>query len=1045
MKRNFFNSLIYRLLFLFMLYSAFSCNLFGQTITIGSGSVTGAHMPIEPYYGYTYGQAIYYQSEINVAGQITKISYYYSGSAWTDNITVYMGTIANTAFSSTSSWVPLSSLTQVYSGNLAVTATAGWYDINLQTPFYFSNFTNLVVCVDENTPGFHLDTDEFYNTTSTANRGIYYYNDNINPDPASPPTGTLSLNYPNIRLTFSGSSALLHDMACISWLLPQTAYNLSGTEHVKIRVQNQGSQSVNSFYAAYSINGGSSYVTETVVMTLTSGQTYDYIFNQTANFSVPGSYTCKAYVNLPADTLHTNDTVFTTIVSAVQGDSCNFPINYGLINSPPVNGATTFPNDAVWYSFTLDTMYVNVTVSLCGSSYDTYLMVENTCTSASPIASNDDYCGLNSQVVIPYLTTGSYIVKVYGYAALFGNYHLSVTGTNGAGYTLGCTDPNASNYNPAANLNDGSCLYLPDGNICQDPIIISLPLVNFQGTTAGYGNYYPTLPCGGSYFEGNDIVYRFTIANNGFLNGSVTGDWAGMAVLNSCPLASATCIASATGYSGGSFSNIPVTAGTYYVVVSDYPQPMEINFVLNLSLTIPGCTDSTANNYNPLANYNDGSCEYTGDACSNPLFYGFVNDPPVDGYVWSGGQKWYQFGLFSTYNNVEISLCNSGFDTKLEIWHSCNDGTYIIENDDLCGNRSLIAISTLQEGLYLARVSGHGNASGNYELSITGDLSVPTIFGCTDFAALNYNPQATYDDGSCQYTIPQNPGWSYTNTGSNHIILIPSSASILVNNQPVSTGDFIGVFYDSLGTLACGGYLMWQGQSSTIAAWGLSANHNGFASDEAFKWKIWRHAVNQTYVAIPNYMPSPSVMPNAGFFQPNGASGITSLIYSSSLTQQINLAQGWSIISTYITPNDPLIASVFAPVTSDLIIAKSGTGLVYWPVYGVNHNVNLLTGAGYLIKMQNQHILTVTGSIIIPEITPINLIHGWSQIAYLRDTPASVVNMMSSVLSSLDIIKNSLGQVYWPYYGLNNMGNMNPGEGYLIRMSSAQVLVYPPN
>jgi hypothetical protein len=1014
-----------------------------QVITIGTGTTTGAHIPIEPWYGYTYSQSIYYQSEINTSGQITKIAWYYAGSAWTDNITIYTGTTTSAVFSSTSSWIPITGLTQVYTGNLAVTATAGWYEITLQQPFLYTNSGNLVICVDENTPGYHLDSDEFYCTTTYSNRSIYYYSDSYNPVPSSPPTGTLSFNYPNVRLTFSAVSTT--DMVALNWLLPQTAYNLTSAEQVKIRVQNQGSVTVSSFNLSYSVNGGSSYTTETVNQSIAFGQTYDYVFSQTANLSAPGSHSCKAYVSITGDTIHSNDTITAVVVNVVQGDSCNLPLNYGLINSPAVTGATTFAYDAVWYSFTLDTLYVNVIVSLCGSSYDTYLQVINNCSAGTQLAINDDSCGLSSQVSFTYLPAGTYIAKVYGYTTNFGNYILTITGTNGAGYILGCTDPNASNFNSSANLNDGSCLYLPDGSICEDPINISLPLVNFQGSTIGFGDYYANLPCGGSYFDGNDIVYRFTVTYSGFLNGSVAGNWAGMAVLNSCPFTQAQCIASATGYNGGSFSNIPVSGGTYYVIISSYPEPQQINFTMSLSMIVPGCNDPAAINYNPAANQNDGSCIYQGTTCTSSLFYGFINDPPVTGIIYPAGEKWYCFGLAINYSNVEISLCNSDFDTQLELWHNCNDSMYMIQNNDLCGNRSLIGIPYLGSGLYYTRVYGNGNSAGNYELSITGIIPVPPVPGCTDTAAINYNPYATIDDGSCQYPLPPNPGWNYTITSTNHIILIQSTIPITLNGVQITPGDFIGVFFDSLGTLSCAGYLIWEGITSTIAAWGSTGSNNGFATGESFKWKIWNHLDSTIFTAVPTYLPSPGIMPNGGYYQPYGLSGLSSLVVSTTVYQAVTLLQGWSIISTYIIPVNPSIISVFSPVVTDVIIIKNGTGQVYWPQFGVNQIGNMVTGHGYSLKMTSYHVLNIDGVAVIPESTLLSIVQGWSLIGYLRNSPASVVTMMSSIVTAIDILKNGTGQVYWPYYNINNIGNMNPGEGYQIKLSASQVLVYPPN
>lgn len=175
--------------------------------SFGTGTTVNQGLPIEPYYGYTYSQSIYLQSEINTANRvITRIAYQYNGnSAWTDQINIYMGHTEKTAFSSTTDWVPLTSLTQVYSGNLAVTTTPGWIWINLTTPFEYNNTQNLLIAVDENTSGYHASADEFYCTLTTGiNRSIMYQNDATNPDPASPPTAfALRTYYPNIQLSLN--------------------------------------------------------------------------------------------------------------------------------------------------------------------------------------------------------------------------------------------------------------------------------------------------------------------------------------------------------------------------------------------------------------------------------------------------------------------------------------------------------------------------------------------------------------------------------------------------------------------------------------------------------------------------------------------------------------------------------------------------------------------------------------------------------------------------------------------------------------------------
>ncbi len=179
-------------------------------LQIGEGTVTDAHLPIEPYYGYTYSQSIYTSQELNLGvSQINKIAYNYNGnSAWAnDEIVIYMGNTDKNSFTSTSDWISSTNLTQVYSGPFSAPATAGWIEIELSSPFTYDGTSNLVIGFDENTTGYHASGDEFYCYATGSDRSIYYYSDSTNPSPASPVSGTLSGNNPNIRIFASSTSA----------------------------------------------------------------------------------------------------------------------------------------------------------------------------------------------------------------------------------------------------------------------------------------------------------------------------------------------------------------------------------------------------------------------------------------------------------------------------------------------------------------------------------------------------------------------------------------------------------------------------------------------------------------------------------------------------------------------------------------------------------------------------------------------------------------------------------------------------------------------
>ena len=53
--------------------------------------------------------------------------------------------------------------------------------------------------------------------------------------------------------------------------------------------------------------------------------------------------------------------------------------------------------------------------------------------------------------------------------------------------------------------------------------------------------------------------------------------------------------------------------------------------------------------------------------------------------------------------------------------------------------------------------------------------------------------------------------------------------------------------------------------------------------------------------------------------------------------------------------------------------------------------------------------------------------------------------MLAALGSNLVIVKNGDGQVYWPAFYVNVIGNMLPGKGYLINLSSGQTFSFPAN
>ena len=161
--------------------------------------------------------------------------------------------------------------------------------------------------------------------------------------------------------------------------------------------------------------------------------------------------------------------------------------------------------------------------------------------------------------------------------------------------------------------------------------------------------------------------------------------------------------------------------------------------------------------------------------------------------------------------------------------------------------------------------------------------------------------------------------------------------------------------------------------------------------------------------------------------------------------QNINLVAGWSIISTYIVPVAPSVVDVFSPVVLITAIVKNGSGMVYWPAFGVNSIGNMILGQGYQVKMNAAVTLPVSGTAAVPQLTPITIQAGWSIIGYLRQVPGNAIVMMSPIVANIAIMKNGAGAVYWPSFGVNGIGNMLPGEGYQIKLNAISTLTYPAN
>ena len=354
-------------------------------------------------------------------------------------------------------------------------------------------------------------------------------------------------------------------------------------------------------------------------------------------------------------------------------------------------------------------------------------------------------------------------------------------------YIGGCTDPNASNYDPTANTNDGTCVY--EG--CTDPAAC---------------NYDPVA----------------TIDNGSCL--TVYG-----------------CLDNTLGPSGTSLDcsydqnaecNDPLMCSGNYAGCTDSSAP---NYDPNAacddgSCQLAGCDTAGAVNYNTNATSNDGSCEFCQDVSN---FTATTNPDPnyshneitlswdidegsgsanVDSFLieQNDGSGW--VGVMNVIWQAEtwnFTLANSSFLTvtsqpggvstiSCAIDTGLNPNTsYNFRVSTLCLNTTQPTSNNTADFFYGSAVNTGTTSSPIWTFSAlaTATTTVQNYWGCTEPSACNYNAINTIDNGLCECQTCSSYGCTDP-TATNYV-----NATIPCNTTGCSFGiwDPINEVYDNSG------------------------------------------------------------------------------------------------------------------------------------------------------------------------------------------------------------------------------------------------------
>lgn len=180
---------------------------------------------------------------------------------------------------------------------------------------------------------------------------------------------------------------------------------------------------------------------------------------------------------------------------------------------------------------------------------------------------------------------------------------------------------------------------------------------------------------------------------------------------------------------------------------------------------------------------------------------------------------------------------------------------------------------------------------------------------------------------------------------------------------------------------------------------------------------------------------------NAGTPQANLVNG--SFTISSCIPQQqyYLIPAGWSGISSYLTPVNPNIVTMFAPVVDNLIMVTDyAFSNQYSPPNNILPTEDWDASQGYFIKMNTETAFVLSGCETADK--TIALAAGWNLVPVV----SNCVYFAEEIMAGLDfeIVQVVAGfEMYWPAQNIQTLYFVEPGKAYFIKMNSPGNLTFP--
>jgi PKD repeat protein len=164
------------------------------------------------------------------------------------------------------------------------------------------------------------------------------------------------------------------------------------------------------------------------------------------------------------------------------------------------------------------------------------------------------------------------------------------------------------------------------------------------------------------------------------------------------------------------------------------------------------------------------------------------------------------------------------------------------------------------------------------------------------------------------------------------------------------------------------------------------------------------------------------------------------------LQQSIQLFDGWSGISSYVVPADPLTENIFSEIVgANGLVVLQNYSYVYWPGQQIN-TIDLNGGwdnySGYQLKVDGDHQVVYNG---IDEVSKTLSYEaaGWYLIPVLNECGAAPEDLFADVIDNLVIVKEIAGtMLFWPGV-YQNLFTLETGKAYAAKFDAPLSFNYP--